>query len=416
MPNGEGHRILTVAAIDSLPSWEQDIVAAVREELEQKHCMNGDDYYGNTKELGPYVELPDGSLPMDPWEIRHFRKDAPGKDYYTCGYYDLMRQSFTHFARKCVDSLQNGNLQDFALFAGTIAHVIEDCGCPPHAVGTNMGTDMKMLKLLFPANDPRIMARQFHTILEGKYNSFSLNSFPNLLGVSPEEISFNMIERFTDMLEVSIRQIPSMLEAYYNDDESALANHLTTSGKFSSEVLADFIHSVICVAYQKYDKHELETLDKALLSEYTPKERSAWAPSPYHYAEIRKSAHALDREFNPIPLELLVDGSEKTYSSGFGLGPPYSIMYELPVGVYRQFSCDVGIHRRLGASIGIRFRIMGDDIELATLSCPKIDNSSTLTVDISNVKTLTLLTETMEVSDHWPNNTHAVWGTPTLHK
>ena len=152
MANGEGHRILTRAAIESLPEWERELLAPVKEALEREYCMYGDDYFGHKAELGPYVELPDGRLPMDPWEIRHFRKDGPGDDYYICGYYDLMRTTFAHFAAKCVECLRKGNFTGFAKFAGTAAHVIEDCGCPPHAVGTTMGTDMKMIKLLSPGS------------------------------------------------------------------------------------------------------------------------------------------------------------------------------------------------------------------------------------------------------------------------
>ena len=195
MANGEGHKILTHAAIETLPAWERELLSPFREKLENEYSMYGDTYFGDQVGIGPYIRLPDGRLPMDPWEIRHFRKDGPGMDYYICGYYDLMRCSFEYFAGKCIESLQSGKIGDFAKFAGSLAHVIEDCGAPPHAVGTNIGTDMKLIKSLFPSSDAGIMAKQFHTLLEGKYEPFSIDYTPQLLGTSKGEISFLTVER-----------------------------------------------------------------------------------------------------------------------------------------------------------------------------------------------------------------------------
>ncbi len=415
MANGAGHKILTHAAVGALPDWEQELLIPVLDDLETDYCMYGDTYFINKKDIGPYIELPDGRLPMDPWEIRDFSKEGPGKDFYTCGYYDLMRCSFEYFAKKCINALKNNNITAFAKFTGSISHVIEDCGTPAHAIGTEIGTDMKMIKMLYPAADRKKMANQFHVILESKLEDFSLEYKPRLLGLSPSEISFNMFERFTDMLENSISFIIPALDAFYSDNDELLAQRLTTCCKFASEVVADFIYSVISVAKGQPDLTERELLNTISLSEFTPVKRTAWAPPPYMYSEIRKSPWNLNKQYEPAQLVLAIDGEEKIFEKGFGIGAPFIMSYFLPIGIYTEFSSTVGINCVLGAGTGVIFKVLGDGIELTSVKCDTVNDTKTINCDVANVHKLTL--EIIPLGDvPCPANVHAVWGNPQLHK
>jgi hypothetical protein len=415
MANGIGHKILTRAALESLPAWMQSLIAPVKAKFEDEYCMYGDTYFANIQQIGPYIELPDGRLPMDPWEIRHFGKDAPGKDYYTCEYYDLMRYSFEYFAKKCIDSIKKNNITEFAKFAGSISHIIEDCGTPSHAVGTEMGTDMKMIKLLYPTSDKKKMADQFHVILESKFECFSLEYTPQLLGCTPVEISFNMLERFTDMLENSISFIIPLLDAFYSDNDKLLAQRLTACGKFASEIVADFIYSVISIAKEQLDATESELLNSISLSEFTPIKRTAWALPPYIYSEIRKAPWNLNKQYAPVPLALLIDEKEKIFEKGFGIGPPFTMSYLLPVGIYTQFSSTVGINSRLGTASGVTFKVLGNGIELVRKTCNTINDTQIINCNIENVHKLTLkITPSGNISSS--SNSHAVWGNPRLLK
>jgi len=415
MANGTGHKILTHAAIGVLPDWEQKLLAPVRAKLETEYSMYGDAYFINPSEIGPYIELPDGRLPMDPWEIRHFRKDGPGDDYYTCGYYDLMRYSFEYFAEECIKCIECNDLTSFAKFTGSIAHIIQDCGTPAHAVGTTMSTDMKMIKLLYPAPDIKKMVCQLHFVLENTFKPFSLKYKPKLLGCTPSEISFNLLERFTDMLEFSISFINPILAAFYKDDHEGVAELLTECGQYPSKVLADFIHSVIAVGMGQLDSNEQDKLKNATLSEYTPSERSAWAPAPYQYAEIRKSPWGLNDQYEPVPLTLLIDGKEKIFKKGFGIGPPYQITYLLPKNVYKQFNSTIGIHSKLGTESGVTFKVLGDGIELTRGQCNTINDTLIINCNIANVHKLTLeITPSGDIP--CPSNSHAIWGKPQLLK
>ena len=415
MPNGEGHRILTHAAFEALPEREKQWLSPAAERLEKEYCMFGDDYFKHPARIGPYIVLPDGRLPMDPWEIRHFRKDGPGKDYYTCGYYKPMRDSFEYFAAKCIECAAKENVDDFARFTGSLAHVVEDCGAPPHAVGTEMGTDMKFLKMLYPCADAGKMAGQFHAELESRYAPLTLRYTPVLLGTSPSEISFRMLERFTDMLENSISRILPLLDAYYSNDADRLAELLSECGRVSSEIMADFIYTTLAVGHNSIGGAEREALRTVSLGGLTPYERNAWSPFPYPYAEIRNAPWSLNDRGVPVPLSLLREGREIIFEKGFGLGPPSEMTYFLPGGVYSEFRAAVGIHSRLSSKTGMVFRVIGDRGILASAECGTVNDSREIRCGISGVKELTLKVE-LPGGSLWLSNSHAVWGDPELRK
>ena len=100
--------------------------------------MYGDSYFGDKKEeAAPYMEMPNGNIPMIPWVFRTFKKTAPGKDFFICGYYKLVRYVFEYYIFRIAESLKRGKVKDSAKFAGVLAHFIEDSGCSPHSIGTD---------------------------------------------------------------------------------------------------------------------------------------------------------------------------------------------------------------------------------------------------------------------------------------
>ena len=385
----------------------------VQEALEGDYCMYGDNYFIDPKTIGPFIELPDGRLPMDPWEIRTFRKDGPGADFYTCGYYGLMRDCFDYFAERCITEIRRGDIDTFARFLGSIAHVIEDSGTPAHAVGTNLGTDFKLIKLLHPCGDHEKMAAQFHPILECRYEPFVLDYRPRLLGRTPEEISFRFLERYTDMIEGAIGFVLPVMNAFYAGDDALVARRLTQCGRFCSEVLADFIHSLFAVGAGRITPEELENLRMVSLGGLTPLERSAWMPNPYPYVEIRNAPWSRSQGGKQVPLMLEIDGEETEYADGFGLGPPFEATYQLPEGVFERFESAVGLNSRLPSVAGVVFEVWGDGVLIASRSCQNVHESGLMRCELHGVREIKLRISATG-DKPWPGHTHAVWGAARL--
>jgi len=120
MPDSKGHYLLTKASIEILPKWQQKVFEKEKKDLLSIYCMYGDSYFGDRKEEArPYMEMPDGGIPMVPWQFRLFKKIAPGKDFFICGYYKLARYVFGLGAPFQIDYLiPEGVYKKFISFVG----------------------------------------------------------------------------------------------------------------------------------------------------------------------------------------------------------------------------------------------------------------------------------------------------------
>ncbi|MCM8803051.1 MAG: NPCBM/NEW2 domain-containing protein [Candidatus Omnitrophica bacterium] len=417
MADGKGHGLMTRVVFKSLPKWEQKIWKSEKQNLEEIYCMYGDSYFGDKKEeAAPYMEMPNGNTPMVPWQYRFFKKTAPGKDFCICGYYKLARKVFEYYISKIVESLKMSKISDSAKFAGVLAHFIEDSGCPSHSIGVDLGIDMEIIKLLLPTKNKEKQLMQFHNILEGEYEKFSLKRYkPKLLGLNAKESSFNLLERFTDMLENSVKQILPMVEAFYKDDYKTLKKHLTEAGKFSSQVLADAFHTAFCIAYQKFEEKEKKELERVKVNRLTPYRWTGWAPYPYFYPVIRNSNMSLDKGFKPVPLRLNIDGKIKEFKEGFGLGAPFEITYLLPKGVYKKFHSYIALHSDLGKGGEIIFKVKINDRVVFNSGVIRDDKAREIEIKIENGEKFSLITQPTKNSFGKFGN-QAIWAEPILIK
>ena len=417
MADGIGHGLMTRVAFESLPEWQQKIWEEEKQKLVNIYCMYGDSYFGDKKEEAqPYMKMPDGSIPMIPWQYRFFKKTAPGKDFFTCGYYRLARYVFDYYISQIARNLKDRKIKDSAGFAGVLAHFIEDAGCPSHSIGVDLGIDMEIIKLLLPPSDKKKRLMQFHNILEGEYEEFTLKGYkPKLLGLTSKEASFNLLDRFTDMLENSTRQILAMAEAFYRDDYKTLKKHLTESGIFSSKVLADALYTAFCIAFNRFDKKETKILRKRKISELTPYKWTGWAPYPYFYPVVRNSNMSLDKGFKPVPLKLNIDGKVKEFKYGFGIGAPFEIRYLLPKGVYKKFCCIIGLHSDLGKDGEIIFKVVIDEKIVFNSGIIKDDRARRIEILLGKGEKLSLITQPTKNSFGRFGN-QAVWAEPMIVK
>lgn len=417
MADGKGHRLLTKTAIECLPGWQKKIWKEEIENLLDVYCMYGDSYWGDRKEeASPYVEMPNGKTPMEPWVYRIFKKTAPGKDFFICGYYKLVRYVFEYYISQISESLKKNKIKNSAKFAGVLAHFVEDSGCPSHAIGTDLGVDMELIKLLLPPPSKEKRLMQFHTILEGEYKRFSLKGYkPKLMGLTPEEASFNLLERFTDMLENSIKQIIPMIKAFYRDDYKTLKKHLTESAIFSSRVLADTYHTAFCIAFKKFKKEDIENLKIVNLSDCTPYKWTGWAPF-YPYSVIRKSNMSLNRNSKPVPLKLELNNKEKIFKKGFGVGVPFEITYLIPKGVYKKFCSFIGLHSNMGKGGEVIFKIKLDGRVVFNSGIIQDSRALNVEVPLKKGEKISLITQQKTKNLFGKFENQAVWANPFLSK
>jgi len=159
------------------------------------------------------------------------------------------------------------------------------------------------------------------------------------------------------MLENSIKKIIPMVQSFYKDDYERIKVYLTETAIFSSEVLADALHTSFCIAYNKFEEKDIKKLGIAEVNKFTPYKWTGWAPYPYFYPVIRNSNMSLDKKFKPVSLKLKINGKVKEIKKGFGVGAPFQITFILPKKVYKKFCCFIGLDSELGKGGEVIFKV-----------------------------------------------------------
>jgi hypothetical protein len=253
-------------------------------------------------------------------------------------------------------------------------------------------------------------------MLENQYEDFSLNNYkPSLMGLTASEAAFNMMARFTDMLENSIQQILPMTQAFYDGKLEKMAFYLTQSASFSSKVLADALNTAYRIAMENFNEDEISLLSSSDLSEAVPVERTAWAPYPYYFPVVRNSNMSLGENFKPFPLQLREGDEIKTYHKGFGVGSPFKIIFQIPVSVYKYFSAQIGLHPKLGLGGSVIFKVFIDEKEVYNSGVVSFPDMRDVKIELNNARRLTLAVDSPEETSK-ALNSQAVWAYPLLMK
>ena len=130
---GPGHVTTTRIAIECLPAWQRDIWRSEENAMAETYAWYGDAYYTNRKELGPYVELWDGSTP-GPFEgVREKKNYGHEIDYWESFFMDYWEKAMAYYLRRISEWLAAGDVHSAAQCAGTVSHWIADIGFPMHA-------------------------------------------------------------------------------------------------------------------------------------------------------------------------------------------------------------------------------------------------------------------------------------------
>jgi hypothetical protein len=175
---GPMHSSITEAAFDALPEWERDVFSAQRARLIEFDCMIPDfaRAASNRATLGKYAVLPNG----DP-----FTHEPHGRDHNFA--------QMLHYVTQAVEQLRANNPDEASRYAGCLLHFIEDCGSPAHSIpGDNQHGLMKDLIAV-----PEVYRdRPLHGLIEDGQLKLDLAGYrPLLLGTTPEEATFHLVER-----------------------------------------------------------------------------------------------------------------------------------------------------------------------------------------------------------------------------
>jgi hypothetical protein len=350
---GPMHAPITEAAFDALPEWQRELFAAQRQTLIDFDCIIPDlaRAPAHRQTIGRFATLPNG----DPFTHEPHRRHHN---------FDQM----LHYFSQAVEQIRASQLDEASRYAGCLLHFLEDCGSPAHSIpGDNQHGLMKDLLVV-----PEIYRdRPLHSLIESGQLKLDLVGYhPQLLGTTPQEAVFQLVERLNFAVRNARAQVIPILQGVFADDQAAMDAGRRRAATVDAQISADALYTICCIAKNRFDdaeKARLETVDVVAL---TPLEviSQAYFPQDTYYSNpffgyptpngILKDGTAKQ----PLVLKVMENGATaaRTFARGFGLGTHSRLTYSLPAKVYDRLECWVGLHAPLGAEGSVAFRVYAD--------------------------------------------------------
>lgn len=351
-----GHGAITQGALAVLPSWEREWLADESDRLGREYCYIPD-LVNRKPEIRPYAMF--SFRPNDVYLVElHLPPDIPQS-------YDLLK----YFMGQAVEQLRSGNVAAGSRYLGTLVHALEDWGCPAHSVpGDNMFTLMRQFVPPPEGSDYRYVP--MHGPMESGQFVVNLGEYqPRLLGTSLDEAAFNLLGRVHEATIFARGQVIPIMQALYAGDEPAATAAQQKAGAFVGRVVADVLHTTLCLAQQKFEADATAALREVDLSTRVPMEatnlampQAAFFSQPYWGHATR--GVVLKEGKQPAPIRINV--AESTWGEGpieeaIAVGTPTTLTYLIPPKVYDRLEVWVGLHADLGLAGDVVFEVRGGD-------------------------------------------------------
>lgn len=222
---GGPHRIITRAALDSLPSAHRAAFGEHLEALAQTHCMLPD-YYAAMLQAGFRAPLPAPQSLDDalPYCLRPDREPVHSATWDRAE--DLA--SLVFLSERFLDALRSRRPAEAARYAGVLAHFLEDSLSPPHVVG----------------QPPDI-----HRALERRIPPLTLSGrAPRLAAPRLVPAAEAILNRLYAAAEINRRNMPALLAALDRKDQGAITNLCLPPARAAAELLADALFTLLSFA------------------------------------------------------------------------------------------------------------------------------------------------------------------------
>lgn len=96
-----GHRIITWAGMQCLPEWQKQLWNSELYNLSDVYSLYGDTYFTNKEEIGPFVRLPDGTVPQCAIGVLREKKHyGEANDYVRACFCRLYLYGYMHWYGK----------------------------------------------------------------------------------------------------------------------------------------------------------------------------------------------------------------------------------------------------------------------------------------------------------------------------
>ncbi len=402
---GGPHCDITRAALATLPGWEKQLLRDEAVSLGNRYCLIPDEVHKDK------ANRKFAMMDSQPGAVYLVILHLPGTPTEN---YEVLR----YFLDKAIGALRAGQMGDAARFAGTIAHVLEDWGCPAHSVpGDNMFTLFKQ----FLPPPPSYRYAPLHGPIENGRLDMDLGNYsPRLLGVSADEAAFHLLHRVQQATVNARAQVVPIIQGLYAGDSNAVAAAQLKAATLDAMVVADALHTILCLGAQTIEPRAAESLRTVDLSAQNPLEavnlfmpQTAFFSKPYWG---HPTTGVIGTNGVPLRLNVTEHGHvvTKQFADGIGTGTRSVLTYLVPEGVYSRFTAQVGLHAELGTHGCVLFEVMGNGRSLVKLGPIRGDKpAATVDVALAGVTNLQLITSSAGGDG---SGNYAIWAEPRLVK
>jgi hypothetical protein len=409
----EPHHAITKAALAVLPAWEQEILGAESAPLADYYCTIPD-LVQSTALLHDKGDAKFAMMESEPGKVYLLKLHLPAAEQ------PENLETLRYFIGHAVAALQAGKVGDAARYMGTICHLLEDFGSPAHTIpGDNMFT---LLQQFLPPSEA-MQGKLLHGPIESGTWAVVLDRYhPALLGTTVEEASWRLLHRVhEEILNARSTTFP-IIQALYADDAKAVVAAQLKAATMDAQVLADALHTILCLGAEKFAAGEAESLRTVGIARHFPLEAVNLYYPQSHFFSSPYWGHAhsgvvLEGGTKPVPIRLRVpegnDVVEKEIADGISTGSGRPLTYLLPKDVYQRITVLAGLQSGLGEKGSVEFTLLGDGQPLATATVSGSDPAHTFDCDLTGVSQLQLA-----VTGHGPDpkSNYAVWAEPVLSK
>lgn len=431
------HRQVTEYTFNALPDWERRIIGEEGRKLLLESCLFPDIYFdlegGGYQKARPYTFLIDGiqfhyipNTPIEPrykyWKVVTNRHGRPLKLVRITERKNLtwehIKQGFNFYLSRIIDNLRKGDIKKFAGFLGTFLHVLQDGTTYLHSLEGIDGTDIFLLDRLIDPPEGNLNLLPSFLLCETDAKKICVSS-PVLLGTSVGEVTFLLYSRFYQVQSASRKKLLPLLQSIFEGDTEKTENLRSQMISDCVQICADVIHTIFCIAFEKYSRNQVCALKRIYLSDLKPILEPAGLSLPYRFITMVKN-YAVDENRNLRPLKLMLEknGDRKihTFRKGLGTGChyEYTLAYDIPANVYKTFSTAVGLHAELGKGGDIKVTILLGGKKMFQRRFNDNHPAEHISIPVKKGGLLELVVTSNKGMSGTRNN--IVWGDPVLSK
>ncbi|MHC4873028.1 MAG: hypothetical protein ACYTFY_14390 [Planctomycetota bacterium] len=348
MPGIE-HKLITEAALSLLPDWQNELIGSEKNNLLEEYCKYPDLYFGvagdRHEKASPYYYETDNIqfhyIPDTPiaekyryWQVNDNKLELPQQPEnlnwkHACN-------GFKYYFEESVKCLKENKIKDAMSFAGCLIHMLEDSTFSLHSLEGPYGTDLFVLDRLFDfGDDPNKMPSNLMAEPTPEEAIVCPKHTPCCFGKSIAEAVFIL---YTDYVNASLAARKLTFKIIQNKlADKECKNLYREMFEKSVKLIADVLNTIFCLAAEKGKSSD------RFLSDIEPVERP-WGLGFYRFVTLLRD-RALNTEKELVPLQLVVEGEEKSFAKGISFGShiDFSFCYEIPENTYESFSCILGL-------------------------------------------------------------------------